>query len=66
MKRITAILLAFLMAAFFCLVFTGCRTTTEYSPDGGKTVIREADPLAIKLAGRAAAMALAYPVTRQK
>jgi hypothetical protein len=40
-----------IIAALVTLAFTGCRTTTEYRPDGGKTVIREADPMAIKLAG---------------
>jgi len=37
--------------AIAALLATGCRTTTEYRPDGGKTVIREADPLAVGLAG---------------
>lgn len=41
------------------LACPACRTTTEYRPDGGKTVIREADPVAIKFAGQIVGGAIA-------
>jgi len=47
------------LAALALLALTACRTTTEYRPDGGKTVIREADPLALKFAGQVVGGAIA-------
>lgn len=45
--------------AILAVALCSCRTTTEYRPDGGKTVIREADPIVFKFAGQAIGQAIA-------
>jgi hypothetical protein len=54
------------LAILLCL--PACKTTTHYHAEGGKTVVREADPVAIQIAGAAFGRAIVhrYPVDRSK